>query len=186
MNITFIGNCQTATLCFYFQQLLGDYGIQWLLYGTEFEQHLGEWIGKVKNKILDYDLAFDVIKNSDVIIYQEIVKEKSQFSNAETLQAHKKDSCILIKIPCIYLEYPNYDKSIIELQKREIENKVNIRVSDIFEKYREQCLMLTVFHPNTFLFLEVVNEICKILNIDTFSKMKRDMYLQDDNYMKLP
>jgi hypothetical protein len=35
MNITFIGNCQTATLCFYFQQLL-NCNINWVLYGDEF------------------------------------------------------------------------------------------------------------------------------------------------------
>ena len=186
MNITFIGNCQTATLCFYFQKLMGECGIKWVLYGTEMEPHLGEWIDKVKNKVLNFDLAFDVIKNSDVIIYQEIVKEKSQFSNAETLQALKKESCILIKIPSIHLEYSKYDTSIKELQHREIENKVDLRVSDIFEKYRGRTLMLTFCHPNTFLFLEVVSEICKILHIDTFSNIQRDMFLQDNNYMKLP
>jgi hypothetical protein len=92
----------------------------------------------------------------------------------------------LIKIPSIYLDYSNYSSSIKELKKRELENKVDIIISDIFEEYREQSLMLTINHPNTFLFLEIVNRICKLLNIDTFSKIKRDMFLQDNNYMKLP
>jgi len=67
-----------------------------------------------------------------------------------------------------------------------MKNKVNIKVSYIFEKYRDHCLMLTINHPNTFLFLELVNEICKLLNIDSFSEIKRNMFLQDNNYMKLP
>lgn len=46
--------------------------------------------------------------------------------------------------------------------------------------------MITLKHPNTFLFLELVNEICKLLNIDTFSEMKRNMFLQDNNYINLP
>jgi hypothetical protein len=46
--------------------------------------------------------------------------------------------------------------------------------------------MLTINHPNTFLFLEIVDYICNILNIETFSKIKRDVFLQDNNYMKLP
>ncbi len=116
MNITFIGNCHTASVCFYFQQLLGDSDIKWLLYGDEFKQYMGNWSNKIKNKILNYDIAFDVIKKSDVIVYQEINKEKSIFSNTETLQTNKKDYCILIKIPSIYLDYSNYDVSIKELR----------------------------------------------------------------------
>ena len=43
MNITFIGNCQTLILCFYFQQLLNkdeNNNICWVLYGEEFKQYL--------------------------------------------------------------------------------------------------------------------------------------------------
>jgi hypothetical protein len=185
MNITFIGNCQTAALCFYFQQLL-NCNINWVLYGDEFKPHLGGWIDKVKNKILDYDISFDVLRNSDVIIYQEISKEKSEFSNTETLRVIKKESCKLIIIPSIYLDYSDYEKSIKELQKREIENKVDILVSEIFEKYSEEQIMLSIWHPTTFLFLEIVNEICNILNIDSFSKNTRDHFLQDNNYIQLP
>ncbi len=147
---------------------------------------MGRWIDKVKNKSLDYDVSIDVIKNSDIIVYQEISKEKSEFSNIETLRVIKKESCKLIIVPSIYLDYSDYENSIKELQKREIHNKVDILVSDIFEKYREQQLMLTIWHPSTFLFLEIVNEICNILNIETFSKTTREMFLQDDNYMQLP
>lgn len=185
MNITFIGNCQTASLCFYFQQLL-ECNIQWVLYGDDFKPHLGSWSDKVKNKILDYNISIEVIKNSDVIIYQEISKDKSLFSNNETLQTIKKKSCKLIKMPSIYLDYSNYDNSIEELKKREEQKEVDIMVSSIFEKYRDHFLMLTNNHPTTFLFLEVVDEICKILSIDTFSKAERDEFLQDYNYMKLP
>lgn len=74
MKITFIGNCQTTSLCFYFQELLGDYNIYWLLYDNQFIKHLNEWSDKVKNKIINYDISLDIIKNSDVIVYQEISK----------------------------------------------------------------------------------------------------------------
>lgn len=186
MKITFIGNCQTASLCFYFQQLLGEFNIKWVLYGDEFKPHLHEWSNKVKHKIIDYDIVIDVIKHSDVIVFQEIRKEKSQFSNTETLEAIKKESCRLIKIPSIYLDYSNYDHSISELKQREIINNVDISVSNIFEKYREYHMMLTNVHPNTFLFLEIVDEICRLLNINAFSKEGRDVFLKDNNYMKLP
>ena len=186
MNITFIGNCQTASLCFYFQQLLGDDGIKWIVYGPEFQSHLEPFMDKVKNKIVDDDKIFDVIKNSDFIIYQEISKTKSHFCNTEILQLNKKDSCRLIKMPSIHLDYLNYDISLKELNNREIENNVDIMISDIFKKYKEKNLMLSICHPNTFLFLEVMDKICKLLNIDTFSEIKRNMFLEDNNYMNLP
>ena len=131
---------------------------------------MGRWSDKIKNKIDNYDISFDVIKKSDIIVYQEIVKDKSIFSNTETLQTNKKESCILLKIPYTYLDYSNYDVSIKELMRHEIEKKVDIRVSDIFDKYREMNLMVTVVHPNTFLFLEIVDELCKLLKLDTFSE----------------
>ena len=91
MNIVFIGNCQTVSLCFYFQQLLSDYNIKWVLYGDEFKPHLNSWSDKVKDKILDYHIAYDLLKNSDAIIFQEISREKSEFSNTETLEIIKKN-----------------------------------------------------------------------------------------------
>lgn len=138
--------------------------------------------------IVTYDnyIAFDIIKNSDIIVYQEISKEKSFFSNTETLQTHQKKSCKLIKIPSIILDYSNFDISIKELKRREIGNKVDIIVSDIFEKYRERNLMLTYNHPNTFLFLEIVDELYNLLEIDSFSLEIRDMFLQHNNFMQLP
>ena len=185
MIITFIGNCQTVSLCFYFQQLL-TCEVYWILFGNEFKPHLGEWSDKVKNKIIDPEKSINCIKNSDIIIYQQIIKDKSYFSNDETLQNLKKETCILIKIPSIYLDYSDYEYSIRELKKREIENEVNVKVSDIFEEYKNDKLMLTVNHPNTFLFLKIVDKLCNILGINTFTQNEKEIFLKKDNYMNLP
>jgi hypothetical protein len=147
---------------------------------------LAGWSDKVKNKIVDYDLSNNIIQTSDIIIYQEISKEKSLFCNTELLQAIKKESCRLIKIPSMYFNYSNYNNSMEELIGREIKNNVDITISDIYEKYRDRNLMNTVNHPNTFLFLEVVDKLCSLLNIDTFSKNQTDIFLQNNNYMELP
>jgi hypothetical protein len=45
--------------------------------------------------------------------------------------------------------------------------------------------MLSVCHPNTFLFLELVNELCKLLNIETFSEDERNIFLKNNNFMGL-
>jgi len=182
--LTFMGNCQTACLTFYFQQLLED--VYWIPYGEEFKPHLGEWSNKVKNQILDDHLALDILLKSDVIIYQEVTKQKSLYSNTKTLQEIKKESCRLIKLPSIHLDYTNYDASLRELKNREAENNVDVKVSTIFERHGDKRLMLTIGHPNTFLLLEVVDDLCKVLNIDTLSELKRAVFLRDNNYMKLP
>jgi len=117
MNITFIGNCQILSLCFYFQQLLNkyeNYNICWVLYGEEFKQHLSDWTVKCKNKIIDYDNSIQTIKDSEIIIYQNIDVKKSLFSNTNTLLEITKKSCKLIKIPSIYLIYDDFDNSIKE------------------------------------------------------------------------
>ena len=187
MNITFIGNCQTLSLCFYLQQLLkNNNNIYWIVYGDEFKRVLGGWSNKCKNKILDYEKSLEQIKISDIIIYQEISTTKSLLSNKKLLQEIKKDSCKLIVIPCTYLDYTNYDNSIIDLQNRENENNVDIKVSVILNKYKNTKLMLSKNHPNTFLFLEIIKELCLLLNIEFFKDVEYKKFIKLNNYMHLP
>lgn len=189
MNITFIGNCQTASLCFYFQQLLiNNNNICWVLYGEEFKRHIGNhhWSVKVKNKIIDYDNSIQTIKDSDIIIYQNIDVTKSLFSNTTTLRELTNNSCKLIKIPSIHLVYNDFDNSIKELINRENENNVDIKISNILYNFKDTNLMLTVNHPNTFLFLEVVKTLCIFLNYNFFTEEKYNNFLKNENYMELP
>lgn len=189
INITFIGNCQTVSLCFFFQQLLknkkNDYYVAWVLYGEDFKRHLGEWSHKCENKILSYQLSIDQLKISDVIIYQNVDENKSFFSNSNYLNQIKKESCILIQIPCIYLDYSNFQNSLLEIKKREIKNNVDIKVSTIYEKYPRYKMMLSVYHPNTFLFLEIMKKILLLLKMDFFTKQEYDYYCKNEDFMNL-
>jgi hypothetical protein len=188
MILTFIGNCQTLSLCFYFQQLLNNENdnVFWILYGEEFKQHLGNWSDKCKNKIYDYDCAVQQIKNSDFIIYQEIKTNKSAISNTIFLQEHKKDDCRLIKIPSIYFDYNDFDNSLLQLQTLETTNNTDIKVSNILNRYKNYTLMLTINHPKTSLFLQLVNELCILINIPFFSKKQYYFFLKNKNFMELP
>ena len=187
MNITFIGNCQMVSLCYYFQQLLskGNY-ICWILYGEEFKQHLGNWSVKCKNKIIDYDNSIQTIKNSDIIIYQIIDVKRSLFSNTNTLRQLTKNSCKLITMPSVYLIYNDFSNSIKELINRENANNVDIKVSNILYKFRHTNLMLSCHHPNTFLFLEIIKILCNLLNYNFFTKEQYYNFLKNKNYMGLP
>jgi hypothetical protein len=188
MNITFIGNCQTLSLCFYFQQLLDKdkNNICWISFSEKFTAHVENWSDKCKNKIIDYDNAIQTIKDSDIIIYQNIHIEKSLFSNTNTLQQITKNSCKLIKIPSIYLIYNDFDNSIKELINRENENNVDIKVSNILYNFKDTNLMLTVDHPKTFLFMEVIKELCNLLNYNFFTEEQYNIFLKNENYMELP
>ena len=187
MNITFIGNCQTLTLCFYFQQLLNqNNNICWISYGEEFNQHIGSWSEKCKNKIIDYDFSIQKIKDSDIIVYQNVNIDSSPFSNTKTLCEIKKISCKIIQIPSIYLIYNDFDNSIKELINRENNNNVDIRVSNIFYYFRNTNLMISRYHPNTFLFLKIVKIICNLINCKFFTKVQYNKFLKNNNYMGLP
>lgn len=188
MIITFIGNCQTVGLCFYLQRLLHskNYDICWILYGEEFRPHVNEWSVKCQNKILDYDTSILKIKESDIIIYQNIDINKSVLSNTNTLNELKKTNCRLIQIPSIYLIYNDYDNSIKELIYRENKNKVDITVSSIFMQFKHQNLMLTCHHPTTFLFMELLKILCKKIEIDFFRQEEYNYFMQNNNFMELP
>jgi hypothetical protein len=188
MNITFIGNCQTVSLCFYFQELLGfkKNNICWVLYGNEFKQHLNHWSDKCKNKIIDYHESIQQIRVSDVIIYQEINVDKSLFSNTEKLNELKRNSCKLIKIPSIYLNYRDYDNSLKKLRDIENINNVDIKVSNILETFKNFKLMFSNYHPKTFLFLKIMKEICLMLEIPFFTKEQSNNFLKNENFMGLP
>lgn len=188
MNITFIGNCQAVSLCFFFQMLdPSNTNISWILYGEEFRPHVGPgWSSKCRNKIVDYEEGMNVIKNSDVIVFQEMKPETSTFCNTKCLQDLKKESCKLIKIPCFYFDYNDFDNSLEELQRRENMNNVDVRVSTIIKDNRLRKLMLTINHPGTILLLEVMKELCVIMKIDFFPLQQYYYISNYENYMGLP
>jgi hypothetical protein len=176
-----------VSLCFYFQQLLPENNnIYWVLYGDEWKRHIGNWTVKCKNKIIDYDTSIQIIKNSDIIIYQNINVTKSSFSNTNTLRELAKNTCKLVKLPSIYLIYNDFDNSIKELIDRENKNNVDIKVSNILYTFKNTNLMLKDNHPKTFLFMEILKAICNLLEYNFFTDEQYTNFVRDENYMKLP
>lgn len=193
IHIAFIGNCQLASLCYYLQELLkndnkSNYTIKYLIYGEDmgFNYERDHWIKKVENKVENYDDSKEYIKICDYVFFQEICKKKSEFSNKNSLLDLKKPTCKLTMFPSIYIEYNNFDESILELINKENKNRVDIKVSKIFQKYKMYNLMLTVNHAKTFLFLQLVKEICYIMDINWFNQEDYDKFMKNDNHMELP
>lgn len=189
IHIAFIGNCQTVSLCFFLQKLLvrkPNYIVKWCLYGDEFTAYVSNWSEKCRHKIVNYDESLEYIKICDYVIYQEISKEKSVFSNEDVLTQIKKNDCKLIKMPSIFLEYSSYEASLKELITRETDKNVDIKVSQIIHRNKPKKVMLTKNHPNTFLFLEIIKEICNFLNIEFFDQRSYSHFVNNPNYMELP
>jgi hypothetical protein len=183
MKVTFIGNCQLVALCYYFQQLVDD--AKWVCYGPEFLSFLDPWSDKCVDKILDHEGAVERVRTSDVIVYQEVVEWKSTFCNERTLRELKSSSCILIKVPSIQWDYSDAD-ILKGLQARETANRVDITASDMFERFKDTKLMLDICHPTTFMFLELVREICKRTGLKFFTDEQVARFLENENHMGLP
>jgi hypothetical protein len=135
------------------------------------------------NKIVDNDSCIARVRSSDAIIYQEISTAKSSFCNEQALR-DLNPTAILLKLPSI--QYDPDDASIMEgLCKREAANRVDITVSDMFGRFDTK-LMLTIYHPTTFMFLEIARVICSKLDLPFFSDEKVSHFLENENYMELP
>jgi len=183
MKITFIGNCQLVALCYYAQQLTDD--ARWVCYGNEFLPFLDSWSDKCVDKILHHEGAIARVRESDVIVYQEVVGTKSTFCNEWTLQELKAPGCMLLKVPSIQWDYNDVD-IVKGLRDREIANNVNITASDMFERFRDTKLMMDICHPTTFMFLEIVREICTRTGLKFFTDEQVARFLENENHMGLP
>ena len=194
-SLTFIGNCQMLSLCYFFQQLLFEqrqYKVHWLLYGDEFKQYLFlPWSDKCQHKISNYEEAKLHIQNSsDIIFYQEIHESKSEFCNTAFLTRSKKATCRLIKLPSIYIDYSNFDQSLNELRLREDANLVALKVSPIIAFYKKKGLRKLMLdggrqHPTTYFFLRIMHVLCHMLQLPFFPKDHLQILLRNDNVMEL-
>lgn len=197
IQIAFIGTCQTVSLCYFLQQCLinnEDYNIQWVCYDKSFLQHLTEWSDKCTNKILDEDEGIQYVKKCDYIIYHPIQASKSKFFYTENLLILKNPECRMISLQRIHIDYYNdaenyhlYLESVQETKRREQLNNVDILVSYIFENNKLDIpLLLTPNHPTTYVFLEMLLQICLGIGIPYVTNDQFMHFMTDMNYMELP
>ena len=197
INIAFIGTCQSVSLCYFLQQCLinnTQYNIQWVCYDKSFLQHLTEWSDKCTNKILDEEEGIQYVKNCDYIIYHPIQASKSAFFYTENLSILKNPECRMMSLQRIHIDYYNdpvnyhlYLESIQETKRREQLNNVDILVSYIFENNKLDIpLLLTPNHPTTYVFLEMLLQICHLIPVPYVTNDQFMHYMTNMNYMELP
>jgi len=186
-TIAIIGNCQMLSTAFYLQQNTDKYLIKWCLYSESFIRHLGRWTDKCNDiMILDVNDCIEFIKEADIIICQKLSLNASKYFNYNLILTYIKQNCKIITIPSIYCDMNDFDNSIKELQKRELENNNDILVSKIIIKNKNNYPMITINHPTTIIFITIVNIIFTLINHPKICPYLRNYYLEKSNFIELP
>ena len=196
IHIGFVGNCQLLSLCFFTQFLLKEnqeYTVRYISYDNTFNIHIDKWSDKCNNKILDYSEGIEYLMKCDYIIYNKIKKDTSIFFNTECIESYAKQNCKLISITSIYIQIEKYYQDISELLYRDITLNNTIKISTIIYEYMKdkelvniKDLLITKNHPTTFLFLIIINKLCEIIEISSYSKEVFDLLIKNNNIMELP
>lgn len=169
-RIFFFGNCQALSLAIYFTELLKDKNITviWIMYDEIFRQYLGDWTRTIESNrtinkcnIITDNKPLDTynISNNDIVIYQHIMESTSKNYNYKEIEKYNWKK---VKIPGIYYDIDN-QKTIEEMQRREIEHKIDIKITKWIENNKYRTIFITKNHPTTKTFIYVAKEILNII-----------------------
>jgi len=184
IKIGFVGNCQILCSHIFLEKIIKN-DIKYISKWISFDKNNNIWSDFIRNenKIHNSEAGIAYLKKCDIIIYQHIKPETSQFFNTINIQKYKKPSAILISLPSIFSDITRL-KSQEDNLKKSIDNHV-ITVSDILENNKDKNLFISEVHPNTFVFLEILKKICLVLNIPYLTDEQYNFFMKDNNYMKL-
>jgi len=119
--------------------------------------------GEIAFNIFEKERAIKKIQNADIIIFQKIQKGTSALFNHENVKIMAKDDAKLISISNFF--YSKKDKKYLEgMKEREDKLRVLLKASYLIKKNPNINSHIRPEHPNVFYFLELVKEICKILD----------------------
>ena len=181
MKIATIGSCQAMAISWYMRQLLPQCQAKWICpeifktWELDFEKSK-HFKDQFYNNIWNHDEGVDYLKNADCIIYQKIEPRTSKLFNYDKIESYKKSNAKIVSLT--YFLYSPTDLSLIEgMMKRESNLLPDIKVSDIILNHPKKNEFKfnkegnpPGAHCNSTLFLEIIREICKILNFQFFSE----------------
>jgi len=183
MKIATLGSCQANIINWYMRQLFPQDTIKWV-----FPEIFKQWEltkdcidenrifkDQIHHNIWNHDEGIDYLKSADYIIYQKIEPKTSDLFNFNKIESYKKKDAKTVSLT--YILYSPSDLSLLEgMIKRESALLPDIKVSDIIVnnpkknefKFNKDGTPPGA-HCNSTLFLEIVREICKILNFKFFN-----------------
>jgi hypothetical protein len=185
MNIALYGNCQTRALFFYIKKLQPNANIKWICPDLAFDKkvhvwaHTQEFEGKFVESLYNVDKSIDFIKQSDVVIYQNIDTARSPQINQDIIKKHAKQNVDLISISSYY-----YDSSLKNpldgMISRESKLKVSISSVELIIKNSNIHSMEQVHnHPNVHYFIDLCESICSMINWKQFSENDKKELLEE-------
>jgi hypothetical protein len=178
MKIATLGSCQAMSLNWYIHQLLPDSECKWV--SPEIFQFWGNkpqytstksmWQSQANHNIFNTDEGIDYIKSSDYIIYQKIKPSTSTSFNYEKIASYAKPSARLVS-----LTYIHYNKKASDplqgMVEREELLSPDIRISKLISEHPDRenfKFNAKGTHCNSFVFLEILREICEKLEWNFF------------------
>ena len=175
MRFVFMGNCQMVALCQYIRNLSRDYETLWVCPDRfkdsfwvtskpRFENIFG--IEQSKHNITEHSKIIESLQTTDVVVYQ------PHFDSNNIVEDNCRNNQIKITIAPIFVN------STERMKIKEKKYNTNIKVSEIIEKNKDKTLYVKDKdnHHSSFLLLEIVREICALLNIE---------FYQDEKYKEL-
>lgn len=181
-NIGFVGNCQAIALCWYFRRLVKNncYFVNSVFIGERYPRNEDIFLDQTRYNIYDQDEGIKYLKSCKVIVYQKIKPTTHEVFNYKKIEEYASSDAKLISFPTIW--YNDQDKDISSMQDREVKLNISLKVSEIISRNLNRKLMITENctkpdHPNSYLFLEIVREICNIINVNFFNKEDYFKYL---------
>ena len=175
MRFVFMGNCQMVALCQYIRNLSHDYETLWAcperfkdsFWATSkprFENIFGN--EQIQYNITERGKIIESLQTTDVVIYQ------PHFDSNNIVE----DTCISNQIKITIA--PIFVNSTERMKIKEKKYNTSIRASEIIERNKDQKLYIKDKdnHPSSFLLLEIIKEICSLLDIE---------FYQDSQYKEL-
>jgi len=185
MKIATTGSCQAMVISWYMRQLFPQCQAKWICpeifkdWELDFEKST-HFKDQIDNNIWDNEEGIAYIKDADYIIYQKIEPRTSKLFNYDKIESYKNSNAKTVSLT--YFLHSPTDLSLIKgMIERESNLLPDIKVSDIILNHpkKDEFKFNKVGNPpgahcNSTLFLEIVREICKILNFEFFNKEEYD------------
>lgn len=167
MNVATLGNCQTKVLQVFLRKFLANFNFRWICVDTFSQPNQHQWAkervfyGENIDCIFDLKKSISFLSSADVIIYQKLHKETSLMFNELKIKEYAKPSATLISKQSFYYD-PQAEDPMLGLRHRHKMNPVTIPVEKLMINNPLISSEDLPQHPNTYYYIELTREICKI------------------------
>lgn len=135
-----------------------------------------EGYGDTQYNIFNEKISIGKIKNADLIIFQKIANTTSDLFNYDNIKRLAKDEAELISISSFF--YSKEDESHLNgMMEREETLRVRLRASDLIYNNKKIDCHIRPEHPNVHYFLDLIENICKIMNWEFFGEGQVKQFL---------